>query len=359
MASAALHFFSGTGNTYRAIRIIERNLQDAGYSVDIFRVSSSSLVPMKKFDVNVFAFPVYAMDIPHIMATYMKCMPFSKGAKAVVVTVYGNWNPKTLPGDPGCCLSRASSILTKLGYDVFYTDTVGYSVNWTALLNTPTPEDNEANRRTGDLKVEEIAKNIIAGDRKVKPGRMMLDLPSRIFGMAFSFWGRQSIGLMYEADDHCNGCSLCSRSCPAGAITIVHNTPQWNLQCEGCQRCINGCPRAAIQTSLAKIFIIILLEVVSVLAFISLFYLPYDRIFPDLEAGSLMLKGTIYGPLLAFILWLAIFIILLVPITYWMIRLIGLIPGAKTIFKANITHKYRRYLDPEFSTIEKGTAIKK
>jgi NAD-dependent dihydropyrimidine dehydrogenase PreA subunit len=358
MGSAAVHFFSGTGNTHRAVRIIEMKLKDAGYSVDLFRVTGSSAMPVKKYDVSVFAFPVYALDIPHIMAGYMKRMPHGGEAKAAVITIYGNWDPETVPGDAGCCLTRAAAILKKRGYDVFYTDTVGYSVNWTALLNTPTPENNEANRKKGDLKVETIADHIISGNRMVKPGRFMLDGASRAFGIVFSCFGRQSIGLMYEADSRCNGCGLCSLSCPAGAISMTNNRPEWNLQCEGCQRCINGCPQAAIQTSLAKLGIVIAMELVSVLILILIFYLPYESVLPGLAAGPVSMGSATYGPILAFILWFAIFVVLLVPATHWLIRLIGLVPGAKMVFKANITHRYRRYLDPGFSTIEKKSAVR-
>ena len=351
MKRAALHFFSGTGNTLRAANIIRAKLMDAGYSVDLFRVTSSATVPDRKYDLSIFAFPVYALDIPHIMAGYMKHMPPGEGAKAAIVTSYGNWSPETLPGDAGCCLTRAAGILHKRGYDVLYTDTVGYPVNWTSLLNTPPPENNEPIRKHGDHQAEMIANNIIAGERKVRRGRIF-DLASRIFGAVFSLWGRQSIGLMYEADDRCNGCSLCSRSCPASAIKMVKNKPEWNLRCEGCQRCINCCPTTAIQTSLAKLFIVAMLELVSVLTLILLFYLPYNNAAPDLSSGVFMLKGTFYGPLIAFILWFVVFVILLLPLTSWTIKIIELIPGAKRVFKVNITGKNRRYLDPGFRAIE-------
>lgn len=351
MRSVALHFFSGTGNTLRAANIIRTKLMDAGYSVDLFRVTSSAAVPDRKYDLSIFAFPVYALDIPHIMAGYMKRMPRGEGAKAAIITSYGNLSVETLPGDAGCCLTRAAGILRNRGYDVVYTDTVGYPVNWTFMLNTPTAENNEAIRKRGDRQAGAIAENVIAGERKVRRGRV-LDLASRTFGVVFSLWGRQSIGLMFEADDRCNGCGLCSMSCPVNAISLAGHRPEWNLRCEGCQRCINCCPRAAIQTSLAKLGIVIAMEVVSVIALILLFYLPYDSALGDFPAGALVISGTLYGPVLAFILWIALFVVLLVPITYLLIRIIGLIPGAKRIYKANFTHGYRRYLDPGFSTIE-------
>jgi len=357
MKSAAIHFFSGTGNTARAAGIVERKLRDAGYSVDVFRVSNFSPVPLKKYDLSIFAFPVYALDIPNIMVGYLKCLPEGRGMKAAVITSFGNWSPNTPPGDAGCCLTRAANILRSRGYDVFYTNSVGYSVNWTSLLNTPTPEDNEANRKKGDAEAMAIADRIIAGEGKIRKPRLVYDVGSRAFGTIFSLFGRQSIGLMYAADDRCNGCGLCSRSCPAGAITLANGKPEWNLRCEGCQRCINACPRTAIQTSLVKLLIVLALELVSVLAFILLFFLPYELILPNLSVGSAVLSGALIGSLAAFILWFVVFVVLIIPLTYWTLRAAGRIPGAQKAFNASISEKHRRYLDPGFNVVEvrKGT----
>lgn len=323
--------------------------------MDVFRVPGEASGQVKKYDLNVFAFPVYALDIPHVMAEYMKRLPKCEGGKAAVIAVHGSWNPRTMPGDAGCCLTRGAKILRGRGYDVFYADKVGYSVNWTFALNTPTPGDNEANRREGDRKVERIAENILSGDRNVRPAHAVYGLASRAFGMLFSLWGRQSVGLMYVADDHCNGCGACAGACPVKAIDMVGGVPTWNLRCEACQRCINGCPRAAIQTSIAKLILVLALELASALALILLFYLPYGSFFPDLAAGPI---GTLYGPLLAFTLWLLIFVVYLVPLTRLAINVVGRVPGMNSMFKANFTGKYRRYIDPGFDTTE-TRAVKK
>ena len=95
MQAAAIHYFSGTGNTHRAIMIVGEKLKSAGYAVDLYRVSDMTEPAAKKYSLHVFAYPVYALDMPNIMLQYMRKLP-QDSARAAVITIFGDVKRRAL-----------------------------------------------------------------------------------------------------------------------------------------------------------------------------------------------------------------------------------------------------------------------
>ena len=52
----------------------------------------------------------------------------------------------------------------------------------------------------------------------------------------------------FSVENTCNGCGLCARMCPIGAIHMQNEKPVWvRKHCTQCMSCINRCPQRAIQ----------------------------------------------------------------------------------------------------------------
>jgi len=351
MPSAALHYFSGTGNTHRAITIVGRKLSEAGYTVDTFRVSAGSAQPSGSYDLNVFAFPVYATDVPHVMARYLKGL--RGGGKAAVIAIYGNLKVEhALNGYEGWALEHAARILRGKGFDVVLTDAAGYPESITMGIDPPPPEDQEAIRDVSDRMIEALAAKLVAGQRSVKPISFLNRAWTVPFGLAYSTIGRRALGKMYVADDRCNGCGKCARACPAGAIGLAEKRPRWGFNCEGCQRCINSCPQHAVQTSIVRLVGVLFLQVASLVTFIALFFLPYGDYFSDFALGPLEVGRWWVGFAVALAAWALIFVLLTRYVLDALIWLGERSRMLRPIFTASFTRGYRRYLDPGFDPLE-------
>ena len=351
MQAAAIHYFSGTGNTHRAITIVGEKLKSAGYAVDLYRVSDMTEPAAKKYSLHVFAYPVYALDMPNIMLQYMRKLP-QDSARAAVITIFGELRAEhMMNGYEGNALARAKKVLRKKGYDVFFTDATGYPHSITIGLNPPGSEDQQAIRARSDKKVEAMADKIVRLNSSYRP-ESLLNPVYGIFGDLFRIIGRRSLGKMYVADARCNGCGKCVRSCPAGAIMLSGGKPRWGLECEGCQRCINSCPNRAIQTSIVRLIGVLVLQILSLATFIGIFLLPYRNIFMDTTIGPVYISGWWSGFIVALVVWAVVFYLLSRYVLDELIC-IGERTGAlQSVFHATFTRGYRRYLDPGFNPVE-------
>ncbi|WP_424356659.1 EFR1 family ferrodoxin [Methanocella sp. MCL-LM] len=339
MPSALIHYFTGTGNSYHAATVVERRLKDAGYSVEWQQVSRGTKPPAGSFDLHLFTFPVYACDIPDIMARYMWKLPQGNNAKAAVIAINGSLHPTTrvpaAQGDPGWSFDHAGLILRLKGYDIVLADAAPYTANIRIVLPIPGEAGQARIQELGDRRVAGLAEKLVRGERSVRHNLLLafLYVP---FGLGYGLVGRHFFAKLYVADGKCNGCGTCVKTCPAGVIKLTAGRPGWDWRCQGCMRCINICPRRAINTSIPRVVLLLGILLVPPEWFIAAFS----------QAGIVFPSGT-GGTILSWAAALLAFIALLYTADK-AVFLLERIPLVRSVMAINFNWWYRQYIDHSF-----------
>lgn len=234
--SAAIFYFSGTGNSLKTARDIAAELGDC-------RVTSIPKVIDKEVDLSPgcigLAYPVYMFGMPLIVSKFIKQL---KGAKDKYIFAVA-----TCGGKAGNTLGQNNAELKKVGLELSAGFIIKMPGNYTPLYGA-IPLDKQ-NKMFDDEKkrAKEIASIVKSGRRQriEKDAPLLRGLLSLIYKLA-----SPKIPLLdkdFWADDKCTSCGICARACPVKNISISDGKPRWLHKCEQCFACLHWCPEEAIQ----------------------------------------------------------------------------------------------------------------
>ncbi len=257
MCKYLIHYFSGTGNTYHMLKIVESQLRSRGFEVDLLNIEKDKCNKLSDYRFHIFCFPVYGFGTPSIMLKYISKLKVSKECRAAVLC--------TSAGAEGQSLSHVKHILDKKGFKVVFTDMVIYTYNFTQILNPQSKKVEERVFKDAEAAIIEITKRIINNEESFKKINIIALTLYWVIFIMFINLGRRILGKTFIADDTCSSCGKCEKVCPAKVITMNSGKPKWSSNCESCQRCINTCPQKSIQLSIVKLVIFIILELAPIL----------------------------------------------------------------------------------------------
>jgi ferredoxin len=248
-----LYYFSGTGNTWRAVGRIADVLSSAGHKVQAVSINRWCEPLPEEPDRLLVAFPTLAFAPPALVIRFLRRLPRRRVRAAVFATNGGSGFDVPL---------RAARILRRRGYDVFLTGAASYSENWVQVLSGPGPEKKKRDTVRGDGMTDAFAQRLVADESHHDLGNGLTLLLSRGIGPLFGLVGRRFLGKMFVADRDCTSCGLCKTHCPVGAIVMGagrNAQPYWKLNCESCNRCVNICPTGAINSSIVRSIVLLAL----------------------------------------------------------------------------------------------------
>lgn len=270
-----IHYFSGTGNSFHAAKQLANKLTELGFIITFHSIEEGKPSISDDVMLHIFLFPVYATSVPHIMRKYIRQLPNGKSTNSVVISTNGRINTKFRDGYEGWALYQARLYLKFKNYNVFYSDTLDYPHNVTAVIPPLKESTAQFFLNNALQKCNEIAQNIADTTKHHKK----IFLPNIIwcipFGILYSVFGRRFLGKLFAANSNCNNCGLCVKKCPTNVICKGKNNIRWKWNCEGCLRCLNTCPNKAIDISLFRIVTLVLVS------FFNINFLLPDKLIND------------------------------------------------------------------------------
>ena len=337
MKTAIIHFFSGTGNTQHTAELTKKVLESAGYSCTLINSDFRNGALSPEAGLEVFMFPVYGFAVPNSMLRYMKSLRPVKRIPAAVISVGGTQGKDE--GFAGASVYQAEALLKKKGYEVFFIDFVSYPENWTLVFNPSTEEVNAKVFSKKDAIIENMAGQIASSQSCINKCSTFNLFWSRFASLMFRLLGSRMMGKMFIADEICNSCRLCERTCPSQAIRMSKGKPRWNWHCQQCNRCINICPQKSIQTSVMRVVLILLTLPAAILGVLAL---------PE---GMLKITGIgIMDTLYILVLILAVHLLLCYAADK-LAFLLEKIPVVRKLFEVSFTKNYRRYTAPGYKPV--------
>lgn len=347
--------FSATGNSARLAGWVEHALKKADQDVlvrSIFR--GSETISLDGVDRLVVVYPVLAMQAPSFVTRRLAALSGRRSdgvrVQAVVLACTG--------GGGGPAAERTEKLLAHRGFEPVLSAQVPYPENWTEVGAVPaTDEAAQESLQKGDRAAQTVVEALVRGQRLFDRVGLVQKIIGYCMAFAFGTFGRRFLGKLFHANDNCNRCGLCVRTCPVGTITLGRShrsTPFWKMSCENCNRCINLCPTQAINPSLAQM----------ILLFIAITGLSLGAVFAGAPALDAWLKtswpgwsqGWAFGLAMTLII-VAIHYLVVGPLDAWVFRWIRRIPFLRGLFSLTFTRQVRRYWAPGFHPRDGGSPV--
>lgn len=232
--SSTIFYFSGTGNSLAVARELNNSLSDKASIIPLSTFRNEESVQIDA-DVVGFVFPVYFMNIPDIVKSFIKKLTFKTNPYIFAIA--------TCNGIPGASLSELNKCLNRKGELL----SSGFVIHMpgNALV---TPHNIEIERLNNyKTKVTEISTNI--NNRSINKIECKDNLKTRIVSGICKPLGKQLYltpkNVSYTSQ--CVGCGICEKVCPLNNIKMINKRPHWEKDCSTCLACFHWCPKKAVK----------------------------------------------------------------------------------------------------------------
>lgn len=218
--------FSPTGGTKKVAETLTSQWGGSDDEIDLTNAKYDfSACDFEAEDVVVIAVPSYGGRIPALAAERIKRIHGNK-ARCVIVCVYGNRAYEDT-------LVELYDIAEQSGFRVIAAvcAVAEHSIMHQYAAGRPDQQDKSELHSFAE-KIFDKIENTDSESALQIPGNR----PYKKAGGA---------GLVPKADNHCTGCGICAKNCPAQAISSENLKTADGKKCISCMRCVTQCPESA------------------------------------------------------------------------------------------------------------------
>ena len=226
-------YFTGTGNSMRAARVIASALGDT--EIVSMRMNPEE-VPATDCDVVGFIYPVYHWTMPEPAERFVEKLEISPDAYVFVIAM-----PSFICG---FACERLNQILEAKGVSLDYGNLVNSVANY-VIVYPPFPSPKLRVPKT-EKKLKKISEEIVSRTKRdfPKAGRMVRKKIDSFMGPYLEL--QVYADNPFTVNDDCISCGLCTRVCPCKNLTMENGKPKFNHHCANCMACVTSCPKRAI-----------------------------------------------------------------------------------------------------------------
>jgi ferredoxin len=229
-----IFYFSGTGNSLWTALRLQELLEGPAEVLNIGALVGEKR-PVLEAEAIIVVYPSYGYGAPHAVRQVLSRCVLRTGYFAALVT-YG-----TKPGGALADIARILRRKKTASPLAQYYGRIPSVENYIPIFGPPKDGVVEDRIPLQEAATAAAAQAIARRDTtkvfRYHPGFVV----SRIFSL-----GRIVFRPFFHVAADCNGCGLCTRICPVGAITMVDGRPKHGIKCEHCQGCFNWCPQRAL-----------------------------------------------------------------------------------------------------------------
>ncbi len=228
-----IYYFTGTGNSMRAARVIAKELQNT--EIISMRADPADY-PAADCDVVGFIYPVYHWTMPAPAAAFTEGLEINPNAYVFVIAM-----PSFICG---IACERLAEILAGKGVQIDYGNLVHNVANY-AIVYPPFPSA-KIMVPAAERKLKKIAHDIASRKERMYPRASRFIKRRRERVMAPYLELQKYADYPFTINDNCISCGLCSRVCPCKNIVIEEGKPVFQHHCANCMACVVSCPKRAI-----------------------------------------------------------------------------------------------------------------
>jgi len=228
-----IYYFTGTGNSMRAARIIAERL---GNTEIVSMRADPADYSAKDCEIVGFVYPVYHWTMPAPAVSFVEKLDINPKAYVFVVAM-----PSFVCG---MACEKLAEILDRKGIRLQYGNIVNSVANY-VIVYPPFPSPKLRVPKT-EKKLKKIAEDIF--DRKTRAypraSKMIKRKSERVMTPYLEL--QKYADNPFTISKECISCGLCSRVCPCHNIVLEGGKPSFQHHCANCMACVVSCPKRAI-----------------------------------------------------------------------------------------------------------------